>query len=179
MPTLFLACAILGGGVLVLQLVLGLAGVAHDHDLGGHDVADGFNLLSVRTLAAGAAFFGIAGRGALAAGVGAAAALPLALLAGGAAAFGVAALMRGLRNLESDGAVRIDGAIGLPARVHVRVPGERGGAGKVLLTLQNRLVELQAVTARTTLPTGTPVIVVDVVAPDTVEVVATPDLEIE
>jgi hypothetical protein len=43
-----------------------------------------------------------------------------------------------------------------------------------MLTLQDRIVEFQAVTPAEALPTGADVTVVDVVSPDTVEVVATP-----
>ena len=58
--------------------------------------------------------------------------------------------------------------------MHVRVPGG-GRPGKVLLTIQERLVELPAVSLDGELPTGTAVTVVGVSGPDTVEVVRTPD----
>jgi hypothetical protein len=68
--------------------------------------------------------------------------------------------------------------VGQPAVVYLGVPGGRAGTGKVHLTLQNRLVELQAVTTQgAQLPTGADVIIVDVLGPDTVEVVPTPSLE--
>ena len=178
MATLFLICAIFGGGVLVLQLLASMVGFGLDVDgdhSGAHDMAEGLNLLTVRGLAAALAFFGIAGRGALAAGLGLTVATVLALLAGGIAAVAVAAAMRQLRNLETDGVVRIEGAIGQSARVHVRVPGGAGRPGKVLLTIQERLVELPAVSLDGELPTGTAVTVVGVSGPDTVEVVRTPD----
>jgi hypothetical protein len=66
----------------------------------------------------------------------------------------------------------------MPATVYVPVPGAGGGAGKVLLTLQGRTVECQAVTSDSrVLPTGTPVTVVDVRAADLVEVVPTPSTD--
>ncbi|HEY0972102.1 MAG TPA: hypothetical protein VGE02_14135 [Gemmatimonadales bacterium] len=176
MAAFFLACAVLGGSVLVLQLVLGLVGAGLDHDLDHpHDAADGFNLLTVRGLAAAAAFFGVAGRGALAAGLGVVPSTLLALAAGGVAAFATAGLMRAMRGLESDGALRLEGAIGQPARVHVRLPAEPDSPGKVILTLQDRLVELPAVSLDGELPTGTPVTVVGLAGRDTVEVVRTPE----
>jgi hypothetical protein len=85
--------------------------------------------------------------------------------------------MRTLLRLEDDGTLQIGGAVGLPATVYLRVPGGRQGVGKVLLTLQNRIVEYQAVTSQSSphdIPTGASVIVVDVVGPDTVEVAPTP-----
>jgi len=173
--TLFLACAALGGFVLLGQLALGLAGLDHDapHALGTSEAVDGLQLFSVRALAAGLLFFGLAGYAASAAAPGWVA-LGAATVAGAAGVTAVAALMRALVRLEEDGTARIEGAVGLPGTVYLEVPGERAGTGKVLVTLQTRIVEYQAVTAQQGIPTGAAVIVVDVVAPDTVEVVLTP-----
>ena len=170
MATFFLACAVLGGGILVLQLALGLVGHDADGLGGGHGfshASEGFDLLTVRSVAAAVAFFGIGGRAALA--------LLASLGAGGLAALGNAALMRLLRNFESDGVVRIDRAVGQSGRVHVKVPGGPNRPGKVLLTVQDRLLELPAVSLDGELPSGTEVIVVGVADGDTVEVVRTPD----
>jgi membrane protein implicated in regulation of membrane protease activity len=177
--TLFLACAVLGGAILVLQILLSLLGM--DHGLGvlhldlHADAAEGLNLLGVRALSAGLTFFGIGGLAGYATPLGLAAALPLALFMGGGAAAGVAAAMRALLRMESDGTVRIERAVGEPATVYLSIPGGRAGMGKVHLKLQDRLVEYQALSAHP-LPTGAQVIVVDVVGPDTVEVAPTPDL---
>ena len=178
MLTLFYACAATGVAVTVLQFLLGLVGASHHGDLDAeHDghVDDGLNLLSVRSLSAGLAFFGIGGAGAAAAGLGGTAALAVGGALGAGATWSVAALMRSFRRLEDDGTVRVEGAVGLPAQVYVPIPAGRAGAGKVLMTLQNRTVELQAVTSDDALPTGTQVTVVDVVGSDVVEVVRTPD----
>lgn len=177
METLFLACAVLGGAVLVLQLLLGLVGMDHHFDgLALHlDSAEGLNLLGVRAVSAGLTFFGIGGLAGYATGLGLAAALPAAVLLGLGAAFGVAAAMRALLRLESDGSVRIERAVGEPAVVYLSIPGGRAGVGKVHLKLQDRLVEYQALSAHP-LPTGAQVVVVDVVGPDTVEVAPSPDL---
>lgn len=175
MATFFLVCAVLGGSVLVLQLALGLAGVGLDHDGDHpHGLADGFDFLSVRALAAVTAFLGVAGRWAMATGMSPALATLLAVIAGGVAGAGVVFAMRLLRRFESDGVVRIERALGQPATVHVRVPAD-GGVGKVTLTLHDRFVELAAVSLDGELPTGTPVTVVGVAGPDTLEVVRTPE----
>jgi hypothetical protein len=181
MGTLFLVCAILGGTVLVLQLLLGLVGVGMDAvdfhlDKDGIHASDALNLLSARSLAAALAFFGVGGLAALSLGFGSLVALPVGLALGSCAAVGTAALMRGLALMESDGAVRLDRALGESGTVYLSIPGNRAGAGKVLLTVQNRTVECQAVTSLDGLPTGTPVIVVDVLGPDTVEVAPVPTL---
>jgi hypothetical protein len=183
MTTFLLVCALVGGGVVVLQLVLGLLGLDHSdvpHDVhvghlghAGHD-HHGLHLTSLRALAAGLAFFGVTGYGLLRAGWGAGSAVALALVAGAAAVVVVAVLLRLLLRLESDGAVQIENALWQPATVYVPIPGAKAGAGKVTVSLQGRLVEYQAVTSEPALPTGAAVTVVDVVSSDTLEVVRTP-----
>jgi hypothetical protein len=145
------------------------------HGQGAHGPAAGLDLLSVRTLAAGTAFFGGAGWAAMSEGAPVALALAVAVVAGLAALVGAPYQMRCRLRLEADGTPVIEGAVGLPGRIYLAVPGNRAGMGKVHLTLQNRTVEYQAV-SHDDLPTGADVIVVDVVGPDTVEVVPTPSL---
>jgi hypothetical protein len=182
MQTFFLTCAILGGGILVVQLVLGLLGIVH-HDVDGHHdtgaghheaASDGLNLLSVRALSAGIGFFGVGGMAGVATGFGLLAALPLGIVLGLAAMIGTAMITRWMLTLEDDGSVSIHGAVGVTGTVYLTIPAERAGAGKVLLTLQNRTVEYQAVTSQGPLPTGASILVVDVVGPDTVDVVPDP-----
>jgi hypothetical protein len=180
MTTFFVVCAALGGGVLVVQLLLGLLGVIDaggDH-AGAHGVVhEGLDLLSVRALSAGVAFFGLGGLVGLTTPLGWIAAIPLALIAGVAAMVGTAVAMRWLLKFEDDGTVSIHGAVGATGTVYLTIPGDRKGAGKVTLTLQNRTVEYQAVTSAGALPTGAPIMVVDIVGPDTVDVVADPTMK--
>jgi hypothetical protein len=167
----FIACAALGAVVLVLQLLLGLIGgdTALDHDHA--TLGEGLDLLSVRSLSAGTAFFGVGGAAALAAGWPSLLALGAALVAGGVATVGVAYLMRAMRRLEVDGSERIENALGQTATVYLRIPGNRSGAGKVLVPMQGRTVEYQAVTPGEELPSGSVVVVRHIVGPDMVEVV--------
>ena len=182
MQTFFLTCAILGGAILIAQLLLGVLGIVHDgidshHDgsVGHHEAAsEGLNLLSVRALSAGIGFFGVGGMAGLATGLGLVAALPLAIVLGLAAMVATAMITRWMMKFEDDGSVSIHGAVGTTGTVYLAIPGERKGTGKVLLTLQNRTVEYQAVTSRGALPTGASILVVDVVGPDTVDVVPDP-----
>ncbi len=182
MQTFFLSCAILGGGILLVQLLLGVLGIVHDGldahhdgDAGhGEGASEGLNLLSVRALSAGFGFFGVGGLAGLATGFGLLAALPIGIALGLAAMIGTALVTRWMLTLEDDGSVSIHGAVGTTGTVYLAIPGERQGTGKVLLTLQNRTVEYQAVTSRGALPTGASILVVDVVGPDTVDVVPDP-----
>jgi hypothetical protein len=187
MTSFFLTCALLGGAVLIVQTLLGFFGFDGEHDASGADFGDhdvhgvehgagqGLNLFSIRAISAGTTFFGIGGLAGMSTSLGLLAAIPLALVMGGVAMVGVAVAMRAMLRLEHDGTMQIDNAIGVSGIVYLTVPGNRAGAGKVHLTLQNRMVELQAVTSRgESLPTGTRIMVVDVAAPDVVEVVPDP-----
>ncbi|MFM8271293.1 MAG: hypothetical protein ACKODX_03070 [Gemmata sp.] len=183
METTFLVCAVLGGTLLVTQLVATLIGFGGDHvfdhgaDASGGDISGGatgvdwfLSVLSVKTATAALTFFGIGGKIALIAELGEAAAVAVAVASGLAALYLVAALMRSLHNLKADGTVRIERSVGLPGTVYLRIPGSRAGVGKVHLNLQNRTIEYQAVTPGLELPTGARVKVVAVVNADTVEV---------
>ena len=175
MSTFFTLCAAVGGALLLLQFLLGLAGLDHhlqflDVELEEVHAGDALNLLSVRALAAGLAFLGLVGLLVLSRGGGALFAFPAALAAGLGAALVVAFAQRQLHRLERDGTVRLERAVGEAATVYLSIPGGTDRPGKVHLSLQGRTVELQAVSQQS-LPTGAQVVVVDVLGPDTVEVV--------
>jgi hypothetical protein len=99
-----------------------------------------------------------------------------ALVAALAAGVGLAGLvvmgllMRGLHKLEAEGTVRIQQALGEEAVVYLTIPGKRSGHGKVTVKVQNRLMEYAAVTDNETIPTGTPVEVVDLIDEETLKV---------
>jgi hypothetical protein len=167
----FLTCLGLGAAAVVVQLLTGVADVETHHDV-GHGASD---LLSVRALSAGMAFFGLVGLAVIRAGLGAAAALPAALVAGAAATVGVAAVMRSMRRLESDKTFDIHRAVGATGTVHLGIPGNRGGTGKVHVVVREQFMELDAVTAGPELPTGSEILVTDVASVDIVVVAhATP-----
>lgn len=173
MTTFFLTCAMTGLAVLILQLVLGAAGVGHDTDAGHGDGAmhGGLDLLSVRALAAGLAAFGAGGLLGMRTPFGAAAGLVLGSILGVSAAAAVAWVMRSMLKLESDGTMVLENAIGATAHVYLGIPASRAGSGKVHVLVQGRTVEVRAVTAHAApLPTGAAVIVIDVIGPDAVEV---------
>jgi hypothetical protein len=189
MTSFFVVCTVLGGGVLILQLLLGLFGVDAAHGLDhldaphdfGHDAADGaaggLHLFSVRALSAGLAFFGLSGLAATSAGWPLLLVLVAAVVPGFLAMLLVAFSMRWILRLESDRSIHVTSAIGEGGVVYIPIPGTDSGAGRVTLTLNGRTVEYDAVTSGAALSTGTKVTVVDVREPDIVEVVATPSLD--
>jgi hypothetical protein len=179
-------CAVVGGTLLVCQFLLTLVGLGGDHvdlhadhsDVAGHHGGLGsagwyLGLLSLRSVIAGLAFFGLAGLST--AGWTPVQSLAVSAGSGVVAVVLVGLMMRTLYSLNADGTVRIDGAVGRPGTVYLSIPGKGAGLGKVTLTLQDRTVEYQAVTFQGELPTGTKVVVTNVVGPDTVEVAAAPE----
>jgi hypothetical protein len=130
-----------------------------------------FGVLSFRTLVAAIAFFGVAGKAALSAGYTSASSLILATLIGFSAMYGMYWLLRLVGSLNSAGNERIVNAIGRQATVYIPIPIAGKGAGKVQLSMQNRIVEYQAVTDDVEpLKTGESVEVVGIVGSDTVRV---------
>jgi hypothetical protein len=161
-------------------------GGAHGGDFsGGHDSVGGhdaggdashatnwfYEVISIRTLSAGAAFFGVTGNGALAWDFSPSGAFVLATTAGAGAMYGVYWLYKQVYRLQHSGTENIRNAIGAPAVVYVPIPAKGAGAGKVTFKLQNRLVEYLAVTDDDSrLATGEKVLVTAIVGSDTVRV---------
>jgi hypothetical protein len=188
MYTFFLICAGVGGTLVLLQFLAGAIGLGGDHadaadhgDISGDHGADGHDadhgdgnwflgLLTFRAVCAAITFFGLGGLVASYYQLETPAQLGSAFLAGFAALYLVATMMKALYRLKAEGTVRIDNALGQTGTVYLRVPGQRAGAGKVTLNLQSRTVELEAYTAADELPTGTPIRVVAVLGPSSVEV---------
>ena len=169
---------LLGALVLVVQIGLDLLGVGHGHNGGYLASSDGLDLLSVRTLSAGAMLFGAVGMWLRQSGLPGLLLAPVALASGVAAAVGTAYITRQLLRLESSGSLQLENAVGQPATVYLPIPARRQGVGRVQFTLQGRTVELRAVSDENhVLPTGAAVIVVSILDNDTVEVTLTPQLE--
>jgi membrane protein implicated in regulation of membrane protease activity len=185
MYTFFLVCAGVGGTLVLLQFLAGAFGMGGDHgdadhpdldadhdaDAGDHGDGNWFlGLLTFRAICAAVAFFGLGGLTAAYYRLEPPAQLGTAALCGFAALYLVATLMKMLYRLRADGTVRLSQAVGRTGTVYLRVPAQNSGPGKVTLSLQNRTVEVEAFTAANELPTGTPVRVVAVRGPSTVEV---------
>jgi len=201
MESVYFLCALVGGTVFLAQLVMMLLGAGLDADV-DHDV-DGVDdlhagdapgpmgehgselahdhesswfagVLTFRTIIAALTFFGLTGMAAHTNGVAPVPTLAMATIAGATALYLVAWVMRSLYRLRDDGTVQIDLAVGRPATVYLTIPGQQGGRGKITLSLQERTVEYEAITSGDSLPTGTQVVVVGVIGPETVEVARSP-----
>ena len=184
MTSVFWFCTILGSLLVVLQfltIVFGLGGgdvdgdgipdalEADASDAGGDSGGVFLKALSLRTLTAGVAFFGLAGLAGESLGW---SALPSTLLATGAgcvAIYAVYLLFRALSSFSADGSIRASTVTGALGTVYLRIPANRSGQGKVVVTQQERSMEYLAETDdEGGLPTGTPIVVVKMIAPGTV-----------
>ncbi len=175
-----------------------VGGGLHDGDFsGGHDsgwhhdnAPDGgtgvghwfYEIISIRTLGAAAAFFGMTGATARAWGYSPTGSFVMAAVAGAGAMYGVYWLYKQVFKLQHTGTENIRNAIGAPAVVYIPVPAKRNGAGKVTFKLQNRLVEYLAVTDDDRrLATGEKVVIEAIISSDTVRVrqlAPTPEAEV-
>ena len=149
---------------------------AIDHGDGADGVHDHgstflFGVISLRTVVAALTFFGLGGLTMLSAGQSAWFAFPIAVVAGAAAMFVVHFLMRSLHKLSQDGKLRVSNAVGRTATVYIPIPAHNNGAGKIQIRMQGRLEELAAMNGTgESLPTGTKVRVIGVVAGSTVQI---------
>lgn len=192
MTSLFMVCAVGGGVVFLCQLALTLIGVDGHSDMDpsadvdviddmhigddyvdpGHGSSWFFGVLSLRSLVAALTFFGLGGLTADGYGLGTYTSLLMAVAWGAGAMLLVAWLMRMLMGLHSEGTINIQMAVGHNGTVYLSIPGARSGVGKVTVAFQGRTMEYEAVTAGDALPTGTQVVVKEIIGPRTVEVEA-------
>lgn len=86
----------------------------------------------------------------------------IAFIAGLGSMFLIAMLFYGISKLQSSGNINYRLAIGKEAIVYIPIPANKEGTGKIQLTLQERLLEVSAVTEEATmLPTNSNVRIID------------------
>jgi hypothetical protein len=188
--TLYLVLAIAGGGILLVQVLMQVFGLAGEgdftgaHDVGhldatGHDGGAGsddgswyFGVLSFKALVAFAGFFGLTGMALLEAGWSPGLRAVCATGAGLAGMVAVAFLMRSLTRLSSSGTLQLANAVGAAGSVYLRIPARGEGAGKVTLEVQGRSIQVDALTDGEAIPTGARVQVIALVGEDTLKVIA-------
>jgi len=177
MGLLYVLALILGGGLLLVQLLGGGHHDGMDHfggadHLGGadHHPSQGPGLLSTRSLTYGLFAFGFAGASLyLLRLTGPWAALAIAAAAGVAATLGVGSTLRAVGDPAASGEAALDEARGRSGRV--LLPLTRDRPGKIRVQIKGQTVDLLATTASGELPAGADVVVVDVRG-DVAEVVA-------
>ena len=152
--------------VMVLQLILMLIGIGFDGDT-DTDVDDGvidsqadtspqeasctgnasvLKIFTVRGIVAFFALGGWAGLAALSAGLHPIWAIQISLFVGVCAMLLAAIMIRLALRMQDSGNLNLANAISQTAEVYIRIPPSRSEKGKVTMLLQERFVELDAVT---------------------------------
>ncbi len=194
MSTIFLFCAIFGSVIIVVQVLLAMMGFDSDSDAG--DISDAelssdldldsadadpematddesgsaFRVISLRTMVAAVAFFGLGGLAAQAAGVNDFFAFAIAIVSGLIAMYLIYLLFRSIYTLRSDGTVQMKDLPGSFGSVYLTVPEKGNGSGKVLVDCRGRTLELLATSNGAALPSGANIVVVRPINSNTVEV---------
>jgi len=155
--------------IMLMQLVLMLIGIGFSSDTDGdlddcetdtnnettpHEAGSSGNtsIMKVFTIRGIVAFFalgGWAGLAALAAGIHPFWAIHISLFVGVCALLLSAIIIRLALRMQTSGNLNLKNAISQTADVYIRIPSERADKGKVTMLLQERFVELDAITDHT------------------------------
>lgn len=165
----FYGIGIAAGLVTLVLAVLTLFGLGdHGGDFSGHDGGgdhgDGGSLLSVKPITGFFLGFGWGGGIALDHGFSITLSALIALGAGGVMMVSLAALIRAIYSLRTDGTRKINDAIGAIGTVYVTLPPSRAAGGQINVTVSGRLETMPALNAALRpIPSGEKVKVVGVV----------------
>ncbi len=157
---IYMGAAVLGGLVMLIQVVMSLFGAEHDvghdvgHEAGGdHDGGVG-SWLSFRAIVAFLTFFGLGGMIASTSGLSGALSLLVAFVAGMFAFLLTRLVMMQFNKLRSSGTVDVKNAVGSEARVYLTIPEKNTGQGAVTVGIQGRTMQYRAITPGPELKTG-------------------------
>ena len=113
---------------------------------GGYGHSSILRIFTIRGIVAFFALGGWAGLAALAAGVPVIWSIHISLLAGVAALMLASIAIRLALRMQDSGNISLHNAISLTADVYIKIPPAREKTGKITMVLQDRFVELEAVT---------------------------------
>lgn len=172
MEQVFWGIALIFSLLFLIQFGLSLLGADVDADaevdvdLGDHgsfSLDPSFTLLSVRSIIAFFTFFGWMGVLALSKGYGSSMVILIAAGSGLAAMVTVAYLMYFFSRLAEEGNADLTELIFKNATVYLTIPERRKGKGKVHVTLNNSLREMEAVTEGERLDNGKSVKIIEII----------------
>lgn len=173
-PTMqvFWGCAIVGSVIFLVQAILTLLGMDSDLDMdtdvdfsGGDtmDLGGGLSLFSIRNLVnfivgfgwGGVCFSTVFGNKLVLA--------IISVLVGCVFVWIYFIIRKQTKKLESNGAFNINLCVGKVADVYLRIPAENKGLGKVQISVNGSIHEINAMTDGPELPSGSKVTVLEVV----------------
>lgn len=153
-----------------LLIILVTTFIGGDVDGGGVDAeieADsgaGVQFFTLKNLIGFFTIMGWSGIACIKLGMGGAATVLISLAAGLVMMTAMAYLFYGMSKLVQDGTLKMERAIGRTGSVYMRIPAQRNGMGKVQITVQGSLRELDALTDHPAdITTGTMVRVADLI----------------
>lgn len=121
-----------------------------DADAGADQTADsktpGFRFFSIQGIVAFFCIFGWTGYALTQTALPAMPVILIATAAGFAAMLLLGLMFHAVRNLQASGNIKYSNAFGKEAEVYIPIPPQRTGRGKVMVTVQQRLVEAEAIT---------------------------------
>lgn len=140
--------------VLIVQTVLLFFGIGDgdDIDIDGDGIPDietgddGLTLFSIRGIVGMLCIGGWSGIVFVDLGLSNQVAILLSALCGLAALFGIAYLMKAVLKLQSSGNIQLGSAVGKTGQVYIPIPAKGIGRGKVHIVVQDRYIEVEAVT---------------------------------
>jgi len=161
---IFWGISIVSSIIFGFQLLMTLFGFdsGADADVGEIDLDGEFSLFSLRSIVAFLLFFGWTGVLVLQNGGSLTKALTLGGLAGAVAMSVIAYLLFQMYKMEESGTVSLESTIGTEGEVYIPIPSKLNGKGKIQIRVENKLMELTAVTNNNKLSTGKKVKVLDV-----------------
>ena len=146
--------------ILLIGLDSDSSGLDHPGDI--HPMEHEFSALSARSIIAFFTFFGWTGVLAMHNNLGVWVAAILSTMTGLMAMFIVAYLMYKFAQLEQSGTLNLYNALDQEGEVYLTIPSQEQGRGKVHVTIDGRIRELDAVTEGDMLKTGTLIKVVEI-----------------
>ncbi len=180
----FWACAIVGSFIFAIQMLLTLIGMDStdtDVDFDSPDTMDlggGISLFSIKNFINFIVGFGwggvclssvISSRGLL---------TLCAIFVGMAFVFMFFLIKKQTRKLEQNGAFNINECIGKNVDVYLRIPARRNGKGKVQISFNGSVQELEAITDGEEIKSGSKVVVSEVLSGSTLLVQTHPDFPV-
>ncbi len=166
---IFWGIAIIFSTFFLIQFGLSVFGLDFDTDAdfeasdGGYSLDPSFTLLSVRSIIAFFAFFGWTGVMMLGRGANISLVMLASIGSGLVAMLVVAYLMYFFHRLAEEGNADLQELLFRDGTVYLTIPGHRQGKGKIHVTLNSSLREMDAVTEGEELPNGHSVKIVEIV----------------
>lgn len=151
--------------VQTVMAFIGVDGDAHEAvDVEVQDPSLGSQFFTFKSMLGFFMLFGWSGLGCMEMGLELWLTALLSIVAGGVMMFVTATLFYGMSRMTDNGTMKVSNALNSLGEVYLVIPASRGGVGKVQITVQGALRELDALTDDAdAIPTGSIVQVIDII----------------